>query len=55
MAASAMSVPSRALTFSGSSLTVVCFSSFGQTSMTPSTTSPAPSSSMSSHARWTAL
>ena len=55
MVASSMSVPSRALIFSGSSFRVVSCRALGTTSMTPSTTSPQPSSSISSQARSTAL
>ena len=54
MSASEMSVPSRALMRSGSSVTVRgCGTSFS-TSIMPSSTSPAPSSSTSSQARLTA-
>ena len=39
----------------GSSFTVTGAESLAMTSMTPSTTSPAPRSSTSSQARWTAF
>ena len=55
IASSEMSVPRRALIFPGSSRTVRGAWSEAITSMTPSTTSPQPSSSTSSQARWTPL
>ena len=54
ISASDTSVPSRPLTFSGSSFTVFGTMGSGSTSMVPRITSPQPSSSTSSHARSTA-
>ena len=51
ISSSGTSVPRRPLTFSGSSFTVTGAESLAMTSMTPSTTSPAPRSSTSSQAR----
>ncbi len=50
-----MSVPSRALILSGSNFTVAVFISPATASITPGTTSPAPSSSTSSQARSSAF
>ena len=55
MASASISVPRRALIFSGSSFSVVSSKGFGTTSITPGTTSPAPRSSISSQARSTAF
>ena len=54
MVSPSMSVPSIQLTRSTSSSRTSGSGGFGNTSMTPSTTSPAPSSSTSSQARLTA-